>query len=507
MIPYSAHNISLQELEALLNNELKTLLEELGRGRTDGVAYDTAWVARLTKHYAHDSIAAALSWIRNNQYDDGTWGCPVPHYHDRYLSTLAAIVALKDVGDGPDDEERIMRGEDALWRIVGKLAYDDHDTIGFPILSIQLTEEARQIGLEVPQPAVRYAAAYNQRVEQILNQPHRNWRTNTLSFSVEVLRDELFEDDIVFDSNRSVAVSPAATAGYLLRYENSDALDYLLQSLADDGTGAARAVDPIDDFEVVWALNHLRYANLISPDDFHVKRVLEKLFETYNRKGGLGYASYNLLVDVDGTSAGWGALKWAGYPVDLDIFEPYEAEDYFRGFLIETDPALSAQLRLLAALRMAEGEDDPRVDAWIKKIVGAVHWMDNNGSFWTDKWHTSPYYVNSTGIWALYGLDNTLVETRLKWILRTQNSDGGWGYFEESTPEETAYCLESLLWWDKHVQRLDDTILDKAVSYLIPHITDERYTPLWIGKSLYSPHYVVKAAILGAIHRYINREA
>lgn len=501
-----SQTINKISLDEHLHIELTELLSNLGNGRTDGVAYDTAWVARLSKKYDHEPFERSLNWLRQHQYLDGTWGAPISHYHDRYLSTLAAITALQSTGRENKDARRIKRGEDALWRIVGRLAHDDHDTIGFPVLAIKLTEEAQHLGLDVPQPPVRFADAYSKRVEKMLNQSNRDWRGSPLSFSLEVLRLELQKSDTIFDGNHSVAVSPSATAGYLLENENTAAMTYLLDSLADEGTGSARAVDPINSFETSWAINHLRYANLISPDNVDVKRVLDKLWDTYSQKGGLGYSSYNRLADVDGTAAGWAALKWAGYPVNAEIFAKYEAEEHFYGFIGETDPAVSGHVRLLVSLKMLD-DDDPRKIAWIPKILRALTWFDKNNSFWTDKWHTSPYYVNATATWALHGLANELAQSRLKWILRTQNDDGGWGYFNTSTPEETAYCMEALLWWDRHVERIDDSLLNQAANYLTPHITDERYTPLWIGKSLYSPHYVVKAAILGAMYRYLNRDA
>jgi halimadienyl-diphosphate synthase len=492
-------------LREILNIELNQILKKLGRGRTDGVAYDTAWVARLGQRYSDEPFAAALNWLRHHQYTDGTWGAPVPHYHDRYISTLAAIVTLKAAGRESRDFRRVKRGENALWRIVGKVVHDDHDSIGFPLLSIKLAEEARALGLDVPQPPVRFAAAYNKKVEKILAMPQRNWRINTLSFSMEVLRHEVLENDVIMDANDSVAVSPAATAGYLLDHENAHTLNYLLTSLSDEGTGAARAVEPIDDFEVAWVLNHLRYAGMISPDDPEVKRVLSNMWNTYTRKEGLGYSSYSHLNDIDCTAAGWSAFRWGGYPVTGDVFAIYEAEDHFHCYLSETDPAISAHVRLLVALRTLD-DSDSRKMPWIRKILGVLETMDQNGSFWTDKWHASPYYVNATATWALHGLNDKLSNTRLKWILRTQNDDGGWGYYGESTPEETAYCMEALLWWDKHVQPVDDLVLSEAAQFLMPHISDERYTPLWIGKSLYSPHYVVKAAVIGAMYRYLDRE-
>jgi hypothetical protein len=114
--------------------------------------------------------------------------------------------------------------------------------------------------------------------------------------------------------------------------------------------------------------------------------------------------------------------------------------------------------------------------------------------------------VNSLAIHTLYGIDDDLARRRFRWIIRTQNGDGGWGYFGDSTPEETAYVLEALLIWDRHVERLEPTILDRAAKYLQQRLHTPFYTPLWIGKSLYSPRHLIKAAVLSALHSHFNRD-
>lgn len=137
-----------------------------------------------------------------------------------------------------------------------------------------------------------------------------------------------------------------------------------------------------------------------------------------------------------------------------------------------------------------------------KKTLQALQQFDRNGSFWSDKWHISPYYVNSAALYALHEVGDDLAKSRLKWILKTQNDDGGWGHFGISTAEETAYCLEALLFWDNKVKRIDRDILDAAANFLSMHVNDMYYTPLWIGKSLYTPHNVVKSVILSTLFSY-----
>lgn len=484
----------------LLAQEISHLLRELGAGRTSGVAYDTAWVARLAPRYPSYGFDRALDWLRRSQYPDGTWGAPLLHYHDRFISTLAAIVALREVGDDPRDPRRVKRGEDALWKLVGKLGRDDSDTVGFPILSAALAEEATRLGLEVPLPPVRFAASYQKKVKALLSQPHRNWRASPLAHSLEALYLTVGDNDEVFESNFSIGVSLSATAGYLLRFENEAALAYIRDAMERENTGAAPALAPIDTFEIVWSLNHLLRAQAVSLNDPEVRQAIAYLWKLWSQDVGIGTSSCFSVPDIDDTAACFTILRWAGYPAQQTVFGAYEQADHFCCFHNETNLSMSAHIRLLLALRQAD--DDPQRAAWIEKVLSAVQRSDENGSFWWDKWHSSPYYVTAASLSALQGVADDLAHSRLKWILRTQNDDGGWGYLGESTPEETAYCLEALLDWDRTVERLAPSVLDEAAAYLRGHISDRQYVPLWIGKSLYTPRLPVKAAVLGALHSY-----
>lgn len=490
--------------KAALAEKINALMANLGRGRVDRVAYDTAWVARLTPHYPEYGFGAALEWLRRNQYDDGTWGAPLVHYHDRFISTLAAIVALQDVGTDPRDKRRIKRGEDALWQLVGKLGRDDSDTVGFPILSAALVEEATALGLDVPRPPTRYAEAYRGKVAKLLNAPERKWRESTLTYSLEALCSAVREDDDVFEENCSVSISPAATSAYLMRFRNENGLRYLQAAAANQEAGSIPAFEPVDIFDIVWSLNHLKLAGAVEPDDPRVRQALDYLWERWSPVYGITSSSYYPVPDVDVTSACYVLFRWAGYPVTSSPFHYYETDEHFCCYVGETNPSLSAHVRLLVALR--ECEEGAQRDAWIAKTVKALRRFDENGSFWWDKWHSSPYYVNSMALRALSGLADDLAHSRLKWILRTQNDDGGWGYLGESTPEETAYCLEALLLWDRNVEAIEPAKLDAAAQYLGKHTDDARYAPLWVGKSLYIPIGPVKASILSALFAYISRD-
>jgi halimadienyl-diphosphate synthase len=491
----------LPSQQTALETEILTLVRNLGTGGIDGVAYDTAWVARLAGRYPGYGFEDSIEWLRRNQYDDGTWGASLLHYHDRFASTLAAIVALREVGSEARDERRVKRGEAALWKLVSRLGRDDSDTVGFPIVSLSLAQDALELGLDVPRPPIRYAAGYKKKVQSILAQPNRDWRKNALSFSLEGLWRAVGEEDTVLEANHSVASSPAATAAYLFSHVDEGALDYLQQIKQADGSIPALA--PIDVFDISWSMSALKSVQIVQPDNHDVQQVLNHLWERWSTETGLYYSSYFKVPDLDITSASFVLLRWGGFPVEGDIFEYFEMEDHFCTYREESNPSPAAHLRLLLALQACP--EHPKQPAWMQKTLTALRRYDENGSFWWDKWHASPYYVSNLAVRALYNVDRELAATRLKWILRTHNDDGGWGYLDTSTAEETAYCLDTLLLWNRHVETIDPAIINAAGKFLMTHSENQEYTPLWISKGLYTPHNIVKSAIVSALFNYMER--
>jgi len=481
-----------------LEAQILALLGDLGKGGIQGVAYDTAWVARLAKRYPDYGFENSLEWLRRHQYDDGTWGASLLHYHDRFASTLAAVVALREADGGNRDERRVKRGEAALWKLVSQLGRDDSDTVGFPIIAASLAQDAAALGLDVPQPPLRYAAAYNRKVQKLLALPHRDWRTNSLSFSLEGLWRTVGENDVVVEANNSVACSPAATAAYLFNHFDEGVLEYLESIMEADG--GIPALSPIDLYEITWSLSELRRTGLIHPDLPEVQYLLDYLWQRWSPETGLYFSSYFRICDLDLTSAGFMLLRWGGFPVNADVFEYFEMEDHFCTYREESNPSPAAHLRFLLALQTCP--EHPKQPAWMEKVVQALHRFDENGSYWWDKWHASPYYVSNLAVHALLNVEPELATSRLKWILKTQNDDGGWGYLAKSTAEETAFSLDALLLWDRMVDPIDPAVLAQAAKFLRGHNREQDYLPLWISKGLYTPVNIVKATILGALYQY-----
>jgi hypothetical protein len=305
-----------------------------------------------------------------------------------------------------------------------------------------------------------------------------------------------------------VGISPSATAAYLLEHHNDEALSYLRGTLRDDATGIVPALSPIDLFEIAWALNILITADAITPDDPQVYRLTEMLWSQWSNKTGISMSTSFTPDDVDDTAAVYSVLRWAGYPVRIDAIAHYETEVFFVCYPHETNHSISAHLRILLALKN-DNTNHPDRERWVTKILTALHKFKDNGTFWRDKWHVSPYYVNAMALMALHDLDENhqpLVYSRLTWMLKTQLDDGGWGVFDVSTPEETAYCVQALIWWDRHVSRIDPEVIRRGASFLLANQQRTNYVPLWIGKALYTPRHIVRASIASAVYSYVQWE-
>lgn len=481
--------------------ELENILAVLGKGRVNSVAYDTAWVARLDDMYSDAGFGEALPWLRRQQHADGSWGGDVLHYHDRFICTLASAIALQMMGRGASDMSRVERAVDFLWREHLRLRLDAHETIGFPVLALSLIEEAHLLGLDVPHNVYKDADAIDRKLSILQHSPHL-WRNSTMSFSLEAIR-ALFPDSPDFlETNGSVGTSPAATAALLLRSEHisEDALDYLAATVLADG--GAPNVAPIDTFEIAWGLNFLRNVGAISPDEPAVRRALNALWSAWSPEKGMGFSSFYSISDLDDTAVGYSVLRWGGYPVDTNIFAQFEEEDHFRCFPHEIDPSISAALRLVGALKMDDGH--PKHDAWMHKVLGMLRRSYSAGAMWFDKWHASPYYPLLLSVHALRGLADDIVSAQIRLVLASQHQDGGWGFYGYSTPEETAYALLALLYWDESVNRngrVDAGRIRAGAAYLTEHFGNT-LTPLWLGKCLYTPEFVVRSVIVAAIHRY-----
>ena len=114
---------------------------------TKGVAYDTAWTSRVKGQNGKSLFPECLSWIIRNQKQDGSWGGRVENFQDRIISTLSAIIALKELG-GKKYAHQISQGETYIWDHVKKMEDHFHRLIGVELLYPSLMEQAEALGFK-----------------------------------------------------------------------------------------------------------------------------------------------------------------------------------------------------------------------------------------------------------------------------------------------------------------------------------------------------------------------
>ena len=479
-------------------NEVKQLLQEIGSGQMTSVAYDTAWVACL--HEMDKPMAdSALAWLRKNQLADGSWGASEPLYHhDRVICTLAAIIALASRGL-VQDEARIQRALPALKKSLGLLSDDvTGETVAFPMLVPTLIAEIESLDL------MRYKNT------TLLNNMRRSHAAKlekspggiischlTMAFSAEMAGQDgqhILDIANLQESNGSVGFSPAATAYYVLyvNHQNAEALTYLRSASTDEGVPN---VAPIDIFEVAWTLWNLAQTDLLDDELLLLCQPHLDFLETNWKAGrGIAHAAGYTPRDGDDTGLVYDLLTQYGRFVDIEAVLSYEEDTHFRCFALEANPSISTNIHILGALRRA---GLPKSHPTIQKILRFLNQQQTSQKFWLDKWHSSPYYPTSRAILATAGYADELAEAPINWIISTQNHDGSWGFFQP-TAEETAYCLQALIKWKRQGKAVSDEVLQQGVAWLISY-AEQPYLPLWIGKALYCPTKVIRAAILTAL--------
>jgi halimadienyl-diphosphate synthase len=478
-----------------LHYEIESLLHEIGIGQMNSTAYDTAWIARLSK-LGEPLGFQALDWLREYQLPDGSWGTANPACrHDRLVCTLAATIALSENGNA-GDEGRLRRAKSALETTIPRLSDDVMvETVGYELIVPTLFDEAEALGI-VLRHSYKDLARINRKRAAKLNALPGSMinRFVTLAHSAEMAGSDgrrLLDVGRLQEANGSVGYSPAATAYFALyvQPEDSAALNYLRSFPNSDG--GSPDVYPIDVFEVGWTLWNLSLLEALDRDVMNMCQPhLDFLESAWLSGPGVGFATGYTPKDSDDSSVAYEVLTYFGRDVAVEPLHDYEMDDHFRCFALEANPSVSANIHVLGALRRAGYSlRHPSV----QKIVTFLQ----STQYWFDKWHMSPYYPTSHAVIACAGYADDLLFDAIGWILSTQNSDGSWGYFMP-TAEETAYCLQALTIWNRTGHPVAPEVLQRGSEWLLEH-ADLPYPPLWIGKCLYSPPLVVRSTVLGAL--------
>lgn len=487
------------ETETSYGGPWRSLLDRLGEGFMTSIAYDTAWLARLRHPGAEPRplFPSALDWMRRHQWPDGSWGGTVPVVHDRLISTVSAVVALSDA-EKPDDRPAIERGLRYLQRL-GTEIDGSVELVAFELLYPALVEDARRLGLEVPDggPALQTLRAEK---ERMLPAEVVHARKSPLLHSAEYLRERGRAEALLRHQapNGSIACSPSATAYVYRQVPEERALAYLNRVVAASLGGGACNVFPFDVFERAWVLYNL----LLSGDPLPDRRHLQYLCDAWT-PDGVGFASAGLVPDADDTALVLAVLQWSGKTVDIEPLRRFERADGFACFEAERSPSVSTNVHVLAVLK--DLPPDPEGQRLVNKAVTFLADARRDGGYWLDKWHISPLYTTAHGLIAALGVAPDLAASALRWVVAAQNEDGSWG--KPGTDEETAYAVQGIGVALQEDAPLVERIVGEAAAirclqagaaYLKGRLPVWEYPELWVGKGLYAPVYVVRSAVLSA---------
>lgn len=488
-----------------VHKSVRQLLRQVGPGKMSAVAYDTAWVARLGE-MDWELSSRALTWLCEHQLPDGSWGAGEPYYyHDRLVSTLAAMIALTQRGRRAQDQAQVERGllalENITSNVTGRLRSDfNGPTVGFEMIVPTLVAEAETLGI-IKRQSERILGRLSEQRKTKLNLLRGKMvnRHITAAFSAEMAGEDgqhMLDLENLQEENGSVSCSPSATAYFALQVKkgNKKALDFLHRISNEDG--GAPNVAPFDTFETAWTLWNLstipESTNL--QGKYEIQRHVDSLSQSWNEHKGAGFSSEYSVNDSDDTALVFDTLSRYGVTKEIDKFLGYEEEEWFRCYDLENAPSLSANIHVLGALRQAGfKKDDPSV----AKILGFLQKTRSDQGCWRDKWHLSPYYTTAHAIIACAGFADEIAQPSVDWILQTQKLDGSWGS-QFPSAEETAYCIQALQIWRQHGGRVDNEAIRRGAAWLQGN-SEPPYPPLWIGKGLYAPDLVVRSAILSAL--------
>jgi halimadienyl-diphosphate synthase len=487
-----------------LRDELKSLLADWKPGRVMKTAYDTAWVARLGEVDPGLSNAA-LRWITENQLPDGSWGAAAPlYYHDRVISTLGAMIALTRQGRRSYDRKQIELGQLALERIAGGatlgLSSDPNGaTVGFEVVVPTLIAEAETLGilkLQGERILGRLKRLREAKMERLNGL--KISRNLPIAYSAEMAGVDclhLFDLENLQEFNGSVAHCPSATA-YFARYVRPGdpaAMHYLRSVVGEDG-GTPMAA-PLDITERSWVLWNLALTGELDGElrDLCLPH-LSALKAAWSDKNGIGFGTDYSVPDGDDTGLVYAVLTRFGYTVDINAVYHYEEPDCFRCNVLETSSSISANLHILEAFRQAGLE---RNHPAVQKIVRFLRKNRQKEGYWLDKWHTSPYYATTHAVISLMDYDRQLAEDALRWILKTRDPRGSWGFFMP-TAEETAYALQALCTWAMNGGAVSRSLIKQSAAWLENHM-EQPWPPLWIAKTLYYSEWIVRSEIISAL--------
>lgn len=492
-------------------------------GLTAAEPLSIAWVCSVPSQNNLDKPAwpQMLDSLRSLQLEDGGFGeQQLFNVYDRFICTLAAIWALSQ-WDNPKDRERIDQARVALDCYGEKLLQSEvRDLVGFEFTVNKFINDLSKKGIIIDVQClkkfseVRKLASNSKRLlKPDINKPEAWW------FCIECLPDEILIDlpSEFISKEAGIFCSTASTAAYLtaVRRNHQDSVNanhYLseVMALTKNGIGFCW---PFDNTQLIWSIDSYLKIGL-EPNSPLLKSHIETLYKQWIKNDGIAFSPYFPVQDGDDVTVAYSILAQAEYEVSIEpilkFWNGYAISSYIGER--ETSTSLSVNLHALQAFREAIlFRKENSHDAMISKILEWVEKKLKTDLLLVDKWHISPVYCLSRAIPILSYFSPDLTNYCIDRLLKDQRNDGGWGYFNHSSEEETAHSVIALL--SAHQANLlkSDEPLVRAAQFLYSNQSNRFERPgFWFAKSLNLPvnmvEGLIRAAHLGLERTGINEK-
>lgn len=492
--------LSLPSREQLIERT-RVLLTQANLDDMQHSEYDAAWVARVPKPGSpkEPAFLDVLKVIRATQAPDGGWGTPDVEYTSaRLLATLASILALTDF-DSFQEREVAEKGATFVRDSWERIRKEPDLTIGFELVAATLVKEACARGFKLESLLEDTKKLQHEKLSKV--PPHMLYApTLSLGFSLEFLGPKGLDVEQARGlklPNGSIGASVAATAYFARETGDPDAYEHLTQLVKAHGPEAIPFGTPAQLWATIWLLFHVHmsgfFPELGSELEKHFKFILDNI-----KSYGLAWSSAVSYGDSDDSSVGFMVLHEGGYKVDWSPLAQYERSNGFVGFLAERGPSVTANAHVLDAIHGRPYSGGAKSVDKAAEFLLAQRLQDG---YWTDKWHASPFYATSCSVRALLHWKADCVRPSLAWLMKTQNEDGGWGWFKGSTSEETAYALHALAAGCSAGLPVERSVLARGLEFLASKDgiqSAETPARMWISKGLYCSPAVVRSAVIAA---------
>jgi halimadienyl-diphosphate synthase len=468
-------------------SELSDLIADVFRDDFGGLSasvYETARLVALAPWLAGHE--ARLEFLGARQNADGSWGGPGGW---ALVPTLSATHALLGI-----DDSRATQGLAAARALIAEA-----DTTGISGTVVGFLTVPALIG----DINAKLDATHRLRLPAGLSDAplaamrDGGWRNPLAGHYLEIFGPRVAGSPEVEHVDGNVGCSVAATAAWAGAELPADpahpAVEFLTRSQARL-RGPVPAMTSIEYYERGWIIGCLATSGF---DTRTLAPLAAGLPPDAGRAGvptAPGFAE-----DAETTAVVLHGLAQLGDVREPEALMKYDAGTHFMSTIPEKWPSTSTNAHIMQAfggyLRTAPPDAERYADALARVAAWLVERQEVDGG-WTDRWHISPVFATTCCVEALHRYAGPqyvpAVRRGLDWLLARQQEDGSWG----GTAEETAYALRVLVL----TGTVATTAIERGRAFLVESGQTPSYPSLWVGKELYTPAHIVRAAVIGALH-------